>query len=121
MTEPEDPASRKDLDRRLNEAQARRQAERDRGKKGRGRTANSGLGLGFRIAVDIVAALMVGVGIGVLIDHWAGTKPWGLIVGFVLGSAAGMMNVFRVMSGYDYSVGYRKDDRSDADENDRGE
>lgn len=108
MTEPADPSPPNDLDTRLREAQARRRAEKDRGKKAEGRFAKSGIGLGFRIAVDMLAALVVGVGIGVLLDRWLGTTPWMLIVFFLLGSAAGIMNVFRVMSGYGYAVGYHK-------------
>ena len=119
MTEPDDPSSLKDLDERLREAKARRSAEKDRGKKAAGRASGAGMGLGFRVAVDILAALAVGVGIGVLLDRWLGTKPWMLIVFFLLGSAAGIMNVFRVMSGYGYSVGYRKPEK-DKDEEDRG-
>ena len=118
MTEPDDPSSLKNLDERLSEAQARRSAEKDRGKRAEGRSSGSGMGLGFRVAVDILAALMVGVGIGVLLDRWLGTKPWLLIVFFLLGSAAGIMNVFRVMRGYGYSVGYEKTGR-DKDEADR--
>jgi ATP synthase protein I len=118
MTEPDDPSSLKNLDERLSEAQARRSAEKDRGKRAEGRSSGSGMGLGFRVAVDILAALMVGVGIGVLLDRWLGTKPWMLIVFFLLGSAAGIMNVFRVMRGYGYSVGYEKTER-DKDEEDR--
>jgi ATP synthase protein I len=118
MTEPDDPSSLKDLDERLSEAQARRSAERDRGKRAAGRAPGAGMGLGFRVAVDILAALMVGVGIGVLLDRWLGTKPWFLIVFFLLGSAAGILNVFRLMGGYGYSVGYRKA-AEDKDEDDR--
>lgn len=118
MTEPDEPSSLKDLDERLSEARARRSAEKDRGRRAAGRSPGAGIGLGFRVAVDILAALMVGVGIGVLLDRWLGTKPWMLIVFFLLGSAAGIMNVFRVMGGYGYSVGYRKTTRG-KDEDDR--
>lgn len=114
MSEPEGPKRPNDLDARLKEAQSRRQAEKDRG-AARGRAANSGMGLGFRIAVDIVAALIVGVGIGVLLDRWLGTTPWLMIVFFVLGSAAGLMNVFRAVSGQGYSVGFRKDRKNGPD------
>jgi ATP synthase protein I len=117
MTEPEDPSSLKNLDARLSEAQARRSAERERGTRAEGRSPGAGMGLGFRVAVDLLAALMVGVGIGVLLDKWLETKPWFLIVFFLLGSAAGILNVFRLMGGYGYSVGYRKAaERKDEDE-----
>jgi ATP synthase protein I len=43
-----------------------------------------------------------------LLDRWLGSSPWLLIVFFVLGAAAGIMNVIRVAKGYGGSVGYRK-------------
>ena len=119
MTEPEEPSSLNDLDRRLKEAQAKRQDERERESRGRGRAANSGLGLGFRIAVDMLAALIVGVGIGLLLDSWLGTSPWMLILFFFLGSAAGMLNVYRTATGQGYAVGYRKDDKPEDKEQER--
>ncbi len=113
MTEPEDPSSLNDLDRRLKAAQARRQDDKDREGKAQGRAAGSGMGLGFRIAVDLVAALIVGVGIGLLLDSWLGTTPLLLIIFFFLGSAAGMLNVYRTATGQGYAVGFHKDDEPD--------
>jgi ATP synthase protein I len=37
-----------------------------------------------------------------------GTTPWLLLLFFLLGSAAGMMSVFRVVGGHGLAVGYRK-------------
>ena len=101
------PPSLDDLNAKLSEAKARRQgnvASRERGQ---------GLGFAVRIGVDIVAALVVGVGIGLLLDHWLGAKPWMLIVFFILGAAAGILNVFRAVSGQGYAAGYRR--QADAD------
>jgi len=64
--------------------------------------------MALRIGVELVAALVVGVGIGVLLDRWWGTSPWMLLAFFLLGAAAGILNVFRVVQGFDSSVGYRK-------------
>lgn len=116
MTEPEDPSSLNNLDRRLKAAQARRQDDKDREGKARGRAAGSGMGLGFRIAVDMAVALIVGVGIGLLLDKWLGTTPWLLIIFFFLGNAAGMLNVYRTATGQGYAVGFRKDVESDRKE-----
>lgn len=69
------------------------------------------MSLALRLGVEIVAALIVGVGIGLLLDRWLGTAPWMLLLFFVLGSAAGMMNVYRVMSGQGYAAGYRETDK----------
>jgi ATP synthase protein I len=78
------------------------------------------LGFAVRIGVDIVAALIVGVGMGLLLDHWLGTKPWMLIVFFILGAAAGMLNVFRAVSGYGYAAGYRRKAQSDSVDDNEG-
>ena len=58
---------------------------------------NSGASFGFKISTEIVAALIVGVGIGLLVDNYFNTKPFGLIIFFVLGAFAGFLNVYRVM------------------------
>ena len=58
---------------------------------------NSGAGFGFKISTEIVAALVVGVGIGLIVDNYFGTKPFGLIIFFILGAFAGFLNVYRIM------------------------
>jgi ATP synthase protein I len=68
----------------------------------------SGIGWAFRIGVEMVSALAVGVGIGLLLDWWLETGPWFLIVFFLLGAGAAILNVFRVAMGYGLAVGYRK-------------
>ena len=54
------------------------------------------LGKIMNVVVEIVAAMAVGLGIGILIDNYFDTRPFFIIVFFLLGSAAGIMNVFRV-------------------------
>ena len=56
-----------------------------------------GAGFGFRISTEIVATLIVGVGIGVIVDNYFNTRPFGLIIFFILGALAGLLNVYRVM------------------------
>jgi ATP synthase protein I len=43
--------------------------------------------------------------VGYVLDLWLGTKPWLMVVFFFLGSAAGMLNVFRATA----SMGQRGD------------
>ena len=57
----------------------------------------SGAGFAFKISTELIAALVVGVGIGLIVDNYLGTKPFGLIIFFILGSFAGFLNVYRVM------------------------
>ena len=83
-----------DLDARLREARSK-EASRSRGSGPALRVPSSGFGMAFRIGVEMVAALIVGVGIGLLLDRWLGTAPWFLIVFFLLGAAAGVLNVYR--------------------------
>ena len=52
---------------------------------------------GFKISTELVAALIVGVGIGLIVDNYFRTKPFGLIIFFILGAFAGFLNVYRVM------------------------
>ena len=65
------------------------------------RQANEKIGIGMRIALELVAGVVVGTAIGLGLDYWLGTKPWLMIVFFVVGSGAGFMNVIRVAKAYD--------------------
>jgi len=86
---------------RLGERIDRARAEEDRGQSGRRGAAASGgaLGFGLRIGIELLAALCVGVALGWVVDRFLGTRPWGLIAFFFLGSAAGIVNVFRAAQG----------------------
>lgn len=55
-------------------------------------------GVGFRAGVEVVAALGVGVFLGIVLDRWLGTWPWLFLLFFVMGSAAGTLNVYRLFS-----------------------
>ena len=63
--------------------------------------------MAIRVSVELVAALAVGVAIGWLLDYWLGTMPGMMIVFFILGGAAGVMNVYRTVSGIGHGVGYK--------------
>ncbi|HTT78630.1 MAG TPA: AtpZ/AtpI family protein [Stellaceae bacterium] len=63
-------------------------------------TAGGALGFGLRVSIEMVSALIVGVGLGWVANHFiAAIRPWGIIAGFLLGSAAGFANVFRAVQG----------------------
>ncbi|MDI9350112.1 MAG: AtpZ/AtpI family protein [Candidatus Symbiobacter sp.] len=53
--------------------------------------------LGFRVASDLLAGIIVGAGLGLACDHVFGTRPWGFILFFILGSCAGIMNIVRML------------------------
>src|SRR5438128_6797012 len=67
-----------------------------------------GLSLGLRIGIELVVAVAVATGLGWAIDRWLGTRPWGMIVLFFLGVAAGMMNVYRAVNSITRAAGYPK-------------
>lgn len=93
-----------DLDTRLRAARAREHVESGREEPRNGKSGQ-GMGLGFRIAVELVAGIVVGTLIGYFLDSLTGTRPLLMVVFFFLGSAAGVMNVYRAAKGYDASVG----------------
>ncbi len=53
------------------------------------------LGNAFKLGTELVAAVVVGTIIGFILDNWFDTKPLLIIVFFLFGAAAGIMNVFR--------------------------
>jgi ATP synthase protein I len=107
----------------LDEIDDRIKAARERGggpesRDRLGERERSSLGLAFRIGAELVSALLVGIVLGWLVDRWLGTFPWVMVLGFVLGSVAGILNVYRAVAGLGYAVGYgtrnrRDDDRTD--------
>jgi ATP synthase protein I len=82
-----------DLGERLDKVKAQRQADAqsDLDAEMRGR----GMAYGMRMAAELVGAVIVGGFIGIGLDWLLGTKPWLFLLFFVLGFAAGVLNVVR--------------------------
>lgn len=55
-------------------------------------------GLAYAAALSLFAAVVAGLIIGWLLDRWLGTWPWLLVVGLVLGGAAGFYEFIRATS-----------------------
>lgn len=73
----------------------------------------SSLGMAFRIASDMIAGIAVGLGIGYELDRWTGYRPVFIIVFAMLGMAAGLRNVWRIVNVMDVpESGTQKDGRS---------
>ena len=53
------------------------------------------LGKALKISTELVASVVVGSTIGFLLDSWFDTKPLLIICFFIMGVAAGILNVFR--------------------------
>jgi len=87
-TEP--PPRLDDLERRLRAAGARETEEPEANAQ-----TTSGIGAALRVTVDLVSGIGVGTFIGWVLDGWLDTRPWFMILFFVLGAAAGFRNVIR--------------------------
>lgn len=50
------------------------------------------------VGLTLVMAIVIGTAAGYGIDRVAGTSPWGFLLGFFLGLAAGMRAAFRTVA-----------------------
>lgn len=108
MNEREKNDPLRELGERLDKARAARPAPV--GRESRNDTSTgSALAFGWRIGIELLGAIVVAVFIGWAIDHWFGTRPWGMVVFFFLGIAAGMLNVYRAVTGLGRAVGFKRD------------
>lgn len=87
---------RNGFEERLRQARAREGL--DQRPAGRGNLPQGPWGIGLRAGVEVVSALAVGIGLGIMLDRWLDTWPWLFLVFFVLGSAAGVLNVYRLLN-----------------------
>jgi ATP synthase protein I len=94
------PQADVDLSARLQRLGKRLDEARDTGQEQRRQSQTSGgdpsaMGKAFRLSTEFVAGIIAGCGLGWAVDSFAGSKPWGLIVGMMLGFGAGVWNVMR--------------------------
>lgn len=59
------------------------------------RAETQGIAQALRLSTEFVAGVAAGAILGWIVDHYLGTRPWGLIVLLMLGFAAGILNVMR--------------------------
>jgi len=55
----------------------------------------SGLGQAFRLSAEFIAGVLAGGFLGWMLDSFAGSSPWGFIIGLILGFGSGMLNMLR--------------------------
>jgi ATP synthase protein I len=91
MTEKEDKDCLEALDKRLEKAQAKKQA----GTRKYQQKGDKDVAKAYRIGIELVLAVALGGVIGWYLDKWLGTSPWLLIIFFFLGVAAGFRNVYK--------------------------
>ena len=92
---PGPPSEEGSFEARLRAAHGRR--EPDAGRAATSRQDASALGIGLRVGIELVSALVVAIAIGWGLDRWLHTLPLFLILFTLLGGAAGVANVWRVM------------------------
>ena len=85
------------LDRRLSEIRDSRKIETDQpeGESEDSAARASAMARGFRLSSELIAGVVVGAVIGWGFDRLLSTSPFGLIVFFLLGFVAGVVNVVR--------------------------
>jgi ATP synthase protein I len=84
------------LDQRLSEIRHRKiGTDQPQGQSGDNAARVSAMARGFRLSSELVAGVVVGAAIGWGIDHLLSTSPFGLIVFFLLGFVAGVVNLVR--------------------------
>ncbi|MBU6266228.1 MAG: AtpZ/AtpI family protein [Sphingomonadales bacterium] len=81
------------LDARL---KAARQLEDQRNKPAAGAEADENYRLGNRVLAELIGGIGGGAFIGWVIDRFAGTTPWGLLVVMALGIVVSFRNIIRI-------------------------
>jgi len=81
------------LDERL---KAAREREDKRGKPVAGAEADASYRAGNRVLADLLGGIVGGVFLGWVIDHFAGTAPWGLLVMMFFGIFVAFRNIIRM-------------------------
>ena len=103
-----------DLSKRIAEFEIRQQEKR---RYRKAKLPTVGMALAGRVTTELVAGVVVGTFIGWALDNWLGTTPTLMVVFFFLGSAAGMMNVWRALTGRGMAAGFVNEKSLQADEN----
>ncbi len=67
----------------------------DGNRDGQSEESRSGYRAAVKISSEFISAVVVGALLGYLLDKFAGTWPWGLVVFLMLGFVAGVLNVLR--------------------------
>src|SRR5580700_1545610 len=111
MSDERPPDELAQLGRRLDQARSRRGEEPGAGSDNAGQ--QQALGFGYRIGIEFVVAIGVATALGWAIDRVLGTRPFAMIVLFFLGVAAGMLSVYRAITGPGAAVGFRRPRKED--------
>ena len=91
MSERKPPSAFEEFDARLGKARPEKQ---EAAADGDG-PPRLDYGTGLQAGIEVVAGVGLGTLIGWALDRWLGTMPLFLIVFFLLGAAAGVLNAYR--------------------------
>ncbi len=100
----DEPSARDPIgdDARVNALEARLKAAREReerrNKPSLGTEADANYRLGNRVLAELIGGIGGGAFIGWVIDQFAGTKPWGLLVMMAFGIIVSFRNIIRISS-----------------------
>ncbi len=87
-------------DKRIDALEERLKAAQEREEKRQKPTAGAEADENYRIGNRVLAELIGGIGggafLGWVIDHFAGTSPWGLLVVMFLGIIVSFRNIIRI-------------------------
>jgi ATP synthase protein I len=78
----------------------RRRVAEARGEGSSTSPPQSAAGLAMRFGGEFGAAIIVGALLGYGADYFLHSSPWGLLIGLMLGFAAGIANIVRVARAY---------------------
>lgn len=81
------------LDKRLKAAKER---EDERNRPVAGVEADANYRMGNRVLAELIGGIGGGAFLGWVIDHFAGTSPWGLLVMMFLGIIVAFRNIIRI-------------------------
>jgi ATP synthase protein I len=98
------PAETASLSMRIRQLEESRKPERHT--YNRAALPSNGLAMAGRVTTELVGGLVVGTGVGWALDQWLDTSPVLMVVMFFLGAAAGMMNVWRALTGRGMAAGF---------------
>ena len=100
-----------ELSERIREFESRQKEVR---RPNRAQLPSGGMAMAGRVTTELVSGVVVGAFIGWALDSWLGTTPIFMVVFFFIGSAAGMMNVWRALTGRGMAAGF-VDEKSSED------
>lgn len=93
-----------DFDMRLQKA---RDANNGLIKNKKDSSSEQGKSKAMRISTELIVSVIVGGCLGFFLDKWLGTKPWFLLGFLLLGNMAGLWNIYRIINGHRYKIGFK--------------